>query len=321
MPIKCVYDHEKFRRIADDQFNVVSRRQALKCGLSRSAIDYRIRDGGEWQPMLPGVYSTVTGTLTPDQRAMAALLYAGPVSIITGAAAVRRHRLTSAGLNEIDVLIPATSRVQSTGFVRVVRTRRMPESFYCTRKVRFAKLPRAVADAVRGMPRLSDIRALLSEATQKGKCELKSLVQELNEGPSAGSRHFRIGLTEIGDGIRSAAEADLRTIIIRSGLEPPVYNAELSLDDGIILGVADAWWQRAGVAAEVDSRQYHLSAADYEKTTLRHNRMQAESINMMHFLPSTLREDPDTVVRDLRKAIEAGNLRAPLPVKSAPARL
>jgi hypothetical protein len=141
----------------------------------------------------------------------------------------------------------------------------MPESFYYTRKVRFAKLPRAVADAARDMSRLSDVRALLSEATQKGKCELKSLIQELNEGASAGSRHLRIGLTEIDDGIRSAAEADLRTIIVRSGLEPPVYNAELILEDGTILGVADAWWQRAGVAAEVDSLQYHMSAADYEK--------------------------------------------------------
>lgn len=318
MPIKSVHDRERLDRLAREQFGVIHRAQALECGMTRSAVDYRIRDGGPWQVMLPGVYAITTGTVSLDQRAMAALLHAGPHSVITGAAAVRRHRLACAGLNEIDVLTPATTRVQSMGFVRVIRTTRMPGSYCSTRQIRFAHLPRAVADAARGMSRLSDVRAIVSEAVQKGRCGIPALIEELNAGPAAGSRRLRLALIEVSDGIRSAAEADLRQIIIRSDLETPMYNARLYTLDGTALGIADAWWQRAGVIAEVDSRQYHLLAGDYEKTTKRHNRLEAENINLLHFLPSTVRREPDTVLRDLRRAIESGNRRGPLPIIAVP---
>ena len=49
------------------------------------------------------------------------------------------------------------------------------------------------------------------------------------------------------------------TLIGRSDLPEPMYNAELFTPDGTFLGIADVWWQRAGVVAEVDSRRYHLS--------------------------------------------------------------
>jgi hypothetical protein len=320
MGIKSVYDRERVDRLVREQFGVIGRSQALDCGLSRSAIDHRAGQDGRWRRLLPGIYATTTGDVTPDQRAMAALLHAGADSVITGATAVRRHRLRCSGLNEVDVLVPADVRRQSTGFVRVIHTSRMPEQHYSTGQIRFAPLPRAVADATRGMTRLSDARAVLAEAVQHGRCSLEALITELNKGPVAGSRFYRIALGEIGDGIRSAAEADLRELIRRSDLETPLYNPELYAADGSFLGIPDAWWQRAGVAAEVDSRQFHLSPDDYERTTMRHNRMEASGISMLHFLPSTLRSKSPTVLRDLRGAIKAGNSKPPLPIVAIPAR-
>ena len=43
-----------------------------------------MRTGGKWQKVLPGVYSAVTGKLTAEQRHVAALMYAGSASVITG---------------------------------------------------------------------------------------------------------------------------------------------------------------------------------------------------------------------------------------------
>jgi hypothetical protein len=320
MPTKSVYDRPRLDRIVREQFWVIGRSQALDCGLSRSAIDHLVRQDGPWRRLLPGIYATTTGDVTPDQRAMAALLHAGPRSVITGATAVRRHRLRCAGLNEVAVLVPVDVRRQSASFVRVVHTSRMPENSYSTGQIRFAPLPRAVADAARGMTRLSDVRAVVAEAVQHGHCSLEALISEMNEGPMAGSRFYRIALGEIGDGIRSAAEADLRELIDRSDLEKPMYNPWLYAVNGTFLGIPDAWWQRAGVAAEVDSRQYHLSPDDHERTTMRHNRMEANGISMLHFLPSTLRTKSPTVVRDLRGAIKAGNSKPPLPIVAIPAR-
>ena len=320
MPTKSVYDRPKLDRIIRGQFAVIGRSQALGCGLSRSAVDHLVRQGGPWRRVLPGIYATTTGDVTPDQRAMAALLHAGPRSVITGAAAVRRHRLRCAGLNEVDVLVPAGVRRQSASFVRVIHTTRMPETFYSAGQIRFALVPRAVADAARGMTRLSDVRAVVADAVQQRRCSLEVLISELNEGPMAGSRFYRTALGEVGDGIRSAAEADLRELVGRSDLETPIYNPRLYAADGTFIGIPDAWWQRAGVAAEVDSRQYHLSPEDHERTTMRHNRMEAHGVSVLHFLPSTLRSKAPAVIRDLRGAIEAGNSRPPIPIVAIPAR-
>jgi putative AbiEi antitoxin of type IV toxin-antitoxin system len=319
MPRKSIYDADRLGRIAREQFGVIGRNQALDCGVSRSAVAYRLRQDGQWRKVIPGVYATTTGDMSPDARAMAALLHAGPRGVITGAVAVRRHNLRCAGLNEVDVLVPSGTRVQSAGFVRIIHTSRMPETFYTTRRIRYAPPARAVADAARGMGRLGDVRAVVAEAVQNGRCDLAALITELNAGPSTGSRALRMALGEVGDGIRSAAEADLKTLIERSDLERPIYNATLYTTDGTFLGIADAWWERAGVVGEVDSRQYHLSPEDYERTTARHNHMTAHGINVLHFLPSMLKRQSPTVIADLRGAITRGNSRPPLPIITKPA--
>ena len=70
--------------LLDRQLSVVSREQLLAAGLSDRSMQYRIRAGGPWQALLPGVYLGVTGTPSMQQKEMAALLYAGPRSLITG---------------------------------------------------------------------------------------------------------------------------------------------------------------------------------------------------------------------------------------------
>jgi hypothetical protein len=318
MPTRSGYDREHLARLLRYQYYVVARSQALECGMTRGAIEHRLKPAGPWRQLLPGVYLTVTGTATPDQRDVAALLYAGPQSVITGPVAVRRHNVRCAGLNLLDLLVPADTRRKSAGYVQIQRTTRMPEDLYTTGPVRFTSLARAVADSARGMTRFSDVQALVCEAVQRGRCALEELVRELNEGPSAGGRWYRMALAEIGEGIRSVAEADLKRVIDRSDLEKPLYNADLYTLDGIFLGRPDAWFARAGVAGEVDSRQYHLSAKDYEETTRRHNRMEAAGIHMLHWLPSTIKAEPGRVIADLRDAIAKGNKCPELPIRAIP---
>lgn len=318
MPTLSGYDREQLARLLRRQYGVVTRSQAFECGMTPGAMTHRLRSDGPWHQMLPGVYLTVTGTATADQRDVAALLYAGPRSVITGPVAVRRHNLRCAGLNLLDVLVPVDTRRKSTGYVQIQRTTRMPADPYTTGPIRFTSLARAVADAARGMTRFSDVQALVCEAVQRGRCTLEQLVAELNDGPSAGTRWYRMALAEVGEGIRSAAEGDLKRLIDRSDLDKPVYNADLYTLDGIFLGRPDAWFGRAGVAGEVDSREYHMSARDYAETTMRHNRMEAAGIHMLHWLPSTIKGKPGRIIADLRDAIAAGNERPELPIRAVP---
>jgi hypothetical protein len=66
------------------QFSMVSRAQLRGLGMKDTAMQWRIRAGGPWQVLLPGVYLGVTGAPNLPQKEMAALLYAGPGSAITG---------------------------------------------------------------------------------------------------------------------------------------------------------------------------------------------------------------------------------------------
>jgi hypothetical protein len=62
------------------------------------------------------------------------------------------------------------------------------------------------------------------------------------------------------------------------------------------LGCAGAWWPEAGLAAEVDSRRWHLSPEDWEKTMDRHGRFGQHGIVTLHFTPHRIRTSPDAVI-------------------------
>jgi hypothetical protein len=108
------------RRTLERQLDVISRQQALTAGLTRHALGYRLRPGGPWRSLLPGVYMASTGTPTTIQQEMAAMLYAGSRSVITGPGALRCHHIRGTSSDLVDVLIPATRRRHDTGFVRLI---------------------------------------------------------------------------------------------------------------------------------------------------------------------------------------------------------
>ncbi|MGH3187460.1 MAG: hypothetical protein ACRDPY_47890 [Streptosporangiaceae bacterium] len=309
---------ERLGQVLQAQYQVIARRQALRCGVPPNTLDRYAARGGRWQRLLPGVYLAVTGTPTQSQREMAALLYAGPQSLITGPAAVRRHHLRSAGPDVVDVLIPWSRKRQSVAFVRVHRTKRIPERLFVSSSIRFARPARAVADAARLMTRFDDVRAVVCEAVQRRACTVSELTGELRAGPMPGSALLREALAEVGDGVRSVAEGDCRILILRSGLPTPVFNARLFDADGVFIAMVDAWWAAAGVAAEVDSRAYHLSAEDQDRTAERHDRLTAHGILPLHFSPKRIKTDPGGVIADLRDAIEQGLRRPPLPITALP---
>ena len=125
MPRASGVDRELLEHTLRAQYGVIARQQARACGLTEAALKYRLRPGGPWQKIIPGVYFAA-GAITAKQREMAALLQAGPRSVLTGSAAVRRYGLRPPSSTTVDVLVPVEVRRQSTSFVRVQRSARMP---------------------------------------------------------------------------------------------------------------------------------------------------------------------------------------------------
>jgi len=311
MPRTAAFDAAALNRLARDQERVISRTEALSCGMPVHQLRYRTRPGGPWQRLLPGVYLTVTGTPTRAQTEMAAMRYAGPGSVVTGIAALRRHGIRARESKVITVLIPAGHVRASRSFVRVWPTTRMPEFVMADGAIRFTLAARAVADAARELGSFREMRAVAASAVQRRRCRLDQLIEELDRGPMRQSGWLRRALAEVADGVRSVAEGDLRTLIRAAGLPAPVFNARLYVGR-TLLAVADAWWPDAGVAVEVDSREWHLSPDDWQRTQRRHARMGAHGIIVVPITPQQIRTEADRVVANIGDALQSGRAR-PVP--------
>lgn len=307
-------------RLRREQGHLITRVQALSAGLSEDALRHRLRAGGPWKVVLPGIYLMYDGLLAAGQREIAAALYAGPDYAITGLAALQQHGVRVPLTETIDVLIPATRKRQSAGFVRTQRTTRMPERPLYSGGLRWAPAARAVADAARGGLELRDVRAIVADAVQRRKCTIAQLTGELRAGSSQRSGGFYVALEEVADGVASIAEGDLRKLLKSGRLPEPMYNPQLYVGSDFI-GQPDAWWRDAGVAGEVDSREWHLSPAQWERTMARHARMSAAGIIVIHVTPRRIRLEGASVLAEFRSAIEAGRQRPPLPVRAVPSRL
>ena len=122
------------------------------------------------------------------------------------------------------------------------------------------------------------------------------------------SAWLRRTLAEVADGVRSAAEADLRDLIRADGLPPPLFNARLYVGPEF-LAVPDAWWPDKGVVVEVESREWHLSPEDWDRTMRRCRRMSAQGINVMHFTPQRIRTEAAAVAAEIRSALQDGHPR------------
>ncbi len=311
------------QKLIRQQDSVVTRAQALRAGLSRHAIGHRLRDGGPWRLLLPGVYLALLGVPTQAQRATAALLYAGPHAVITGTAALRFYEFQQVPRRDndvVDILIPARCQRSSTGCVRLHRTAHMPLRWANGPSTRRYVYPaRAVVDTARWLTDLREVRALVGDAVQNRHCAIAQLTDELRTGGTPQGALLRKVIAEVTDGVRSAPEAELRDLIIKSRLPVPLFNPRLYLPNGTFIASPDAWWPDAGVAIEVDSRQWHLAPDDWERTMVRHSDLGQYGIVTLHVTPHQLRSAPAAFLRKAANAYKSGAGRPRLAIVTLPA--
>jgi hypothetical protein len=311
-----IVQHPGLDELFNRQLAVATREQLLSLGLTDKAVRHRLRAGGPWQVLLPGVYLSLTGAPSLVQKEMATLLYAGPGSVITGTTALFHYGIrASAELDTVDVLVPVQRQRRSAAFARLHRTARMPERIFSSGPLRVAPTQRAVADTVRQLTSLRDIRAVTADAIQLGRCTVSQLADELSKGPIRDSAMFRSVLAEVAEGIRSTAEGDLRDLIVAARLPQPLFNPSL-FDGDTFIAKPDAWWPDAGVAAEADSREWHLSPQAWDRTRSRHDLMASVGIIALHFSPREIRREPATVVKRIKGALDRGLQRPPLPIRT-----
>jgi hypothetical protein len=152
---------------------VLSRAEALQLGFSRRAIEHRL-ETGRWKLVLPHTYLT-SDVLTWRDRQLAALAYAGPEAVLTGAAALADEGLRCVTRPAVVlVLAPRSATASDRHWVRVRRTSRLPLPALLPGPAR-APLSRAVADLALERRRLDDVRTLVAQSVRRGLCTVDEL--------------------------------------------------------------------------------------------------------------------------------------------------
>lgn len=287
-------------------------RDLVELGVPSSTIAYRCRAaGGGWCHPLIGLVALARGTLTEDQRLVAALLYAGTDAMVTGVAACRLYglrKVPDVG-DQVHVLVPHARRRQSQGFVRAERTTRMPAGRE-RRGVSCAPVHRAVVDAARSIRRVDEVRALLAEAVQRRMTTVQALRAEVEQGSCRGVGLVRGVVRELEAGVRSAAEAWCRDVVAGMTELPDVqWNVNIHRPDGAFVARADGWIDDVALVIEVQSFEYHADPDAFDATMRRHAAMVAAGLVVVPVTPRQLRDDPDGVRRLIREALRQARRR------------
>ncbi|MFH8836485.1 hypothetical protein [Streptomyces sp. NPDC017868] len=292
-------------------------------GVPAAEVAARCRPGG-WQQLLPGVFLLHPGPPTSEDRLRAALLYArrtgavptqGPDAMITGLAALTLHRFSSAppltALERIDVLVPRTRRLRSTGWVRVVRAPESPEPVELT-GLPVAPVARAVADAVSGLSDAETARRLLTEAVRGGHCEPGAVVRELSRARLLSRPHVVDAVDSLLAEGRSLSEQRLYEMVREFALPDPLWNVDLRLPGGPHLGGVDAYWPDQAVAVELDTRAPRQDDDElWTEYTRKREHLERLGITVVHLTPRKLREAMDQQATVVRTALMAAPDRHP----------
>jgi hypothetical protein len=296
------------------RFGVIRASALETLGISQVTTYRQCQPGGRWRHLLPGVVMLARSLPTARQRIEAALTFAKHDAVVTGFQAARLYGLRRGPDPQfVHVLIPHESRVLSSGFAVLERTRFFPKAKYRD-GIPLAPPTRAVLDGVRRIRDLDPVRALMIEAVQTGLTDVESLYGELNTGTKRGTALPRRVLEEIDLGAWSVAEADALEIWHEAGLPTPHRNVVIVDSDGNYVGTPDTWCDEVGLAWEIDSNEFHYSKDAYARTLERNSRYAAVGISVVQTLPSRLRKRPHEVIAELRAAYAAASTRARPPV-------
>lgn len=266
------------------QQGVLGARQAAAHGLAHETVRQRVLRG-IWQRLLPGVYALQCGPPTWRQWLIAALVYAGEGSMLTGPAALAEHGLLPPGgcseLPCIDVLVPHGTRRQNTAgarsgqgaagtadtaaapSLRIVRVTRPPVPI-ASGPLRLAPPARAVVDAclAAAAQGATDeaVETTAKRAVAAGRVSLADLEAELAKAPRRHSAPLRAYLAQCREQARLAAAQRLAAAVDVAGRpDRPLRDVAVYSGRSEVARAAALWPSRA-VAAAVDASKGELDS-------------------------------------------------------------
>lgn len=283
-----------FDEIVLRQGGVVSRAQALACGVSARTVSRRAA-AGAWQAQFPGVYLVAGHRLTDEAAVLAAWLWGGRSATVAGPSAAFWHGLVDRRSPRLDLTLPRTANRRRPPGIFLRRRDLPPEDRVESRGVMVTSVGLTVLETA---PRLADGAQFLDRALQRhiGFVELHAAYCR-NAG-AWGMAAAGAMLVACADRADSAAERRLLTLLRQAGLTCFVRGLPFGDDYQIDLAFPDAM-----LAIEFDGWAWHSDVDRFRNDRRKGNALVAAGWTVLRFTWADLTQRPGHVVRQIRDAL------------------
>ena len=295
--------------LAAKQHGVISRTQAIDCGLTIHQIRGRL-ESGEWWGLDANVFALRSSAPTWERKMHAAIV-SRPIALAAGRSAGYLHDFPGFRLGRPEILVPFEGNARSP-LARVVRSRHFDriaaaeaKGFPCTSiaetvltlslRENAQTIERVVDDRIAaGVLRIPDFDPILERllsARQPGLPMLRRIVAERD------SEAYQPPNTEL--------ERLLYQLLDRPEL--PEYVRQLPISFPTRTATVDAYIPQWRIIVEGDGRRWHTRKADFERDRRRDNAAAAAGLVVIRLSYQMLRNDPEGCLQTL---IDAGRFRA-----------
>jgi predicted transcriptional regulator of viral defense system len=284
--------------LAARQRGVVTRTQLLRIGLTRDAIDNRVKSS-RLHPLYRAVYLLGHPRPTEGARELAAALSCGPGAVVSHRSAAGLWRLLPEPTGDPDVTVPERDCRRERG-IRVHLV---------------AALDRRDVRTVRGIPVTTPARTLLDLAAAASRRELERALAEAEARRLTRRNELlallaRVGARPGASVLRALVEADMAPSLIRSEAEERflalISAAELPTPEANVrVGPyeVDFLWRDQGLIVEVDGFRFHSSRASFERDRRRDAELVSRGYRAIRVTWRQIVDRPEALVARIAAAL------------------
>lgn len=274
---------------------VITLAQALRGGLSHSAVQRRVRSG-QWRRCAAGVYFADDRPFTMASRVRAAVWGRGAMATASGLTAAWWLGLVAVEPAVCEVTVPRNSHGRSVPGIHV-RRRDLTEHDVCeARGLRVTGLPLTVLEA---SVRRGGGAKIMDSALQRrvGLADLQR-AHVRNRGRYGAPAARRL-LEAAAGGARSEAERLAIRLLREAGIDG--WRVNFSVGPYLI----DIAFPRHRLAIEVDGWAFHSDHQAFQSDRARQNWLALRGWQVLRFTWLDVTSQPDRVIAEVRAAISA----------------
>ncbi|MBW3601768.1 MAG: type IV toxin-antitoxin system AbiEi family antitoxin domain-containing protein [Actinobacteria bacterium] len=268
---------ERLTVLGRRQHGVVTLGQAARLGLCRRTVQRRAASGG-WERLHRGVYGLPGSTPNLERAAIAAVLAAGPRSLVAARTAAALWGLIDARPWPVDLVVPADRKAPRLHGVRALRTSTLRDRDAArARGVVVTSPTRTLCDlAVRAGD--ADLREAVATAVQRRLTTLHAVAER------RAALGARPGVARLGRVLRQLAgqgrtdsplERTVRSRLVARGLAPAPGIHPMRDRGGRLVANLDIAYPHAKIAVEVDGFAWHRTPDDLRRDHARQNAIAA----------------------------------------------